>query len=276
MNLELLPAHEIPLAEQASIFNRSFAGYLAGWSDLDAAALARFICAQGADLCYSRFLKADGGLPGFGYVNRTGYVTRIAGMGVVPDFRGTGAAAFLLSTLIDEAKTRGDEAVVLEVFEQNLTALNLYRRHGFRELMRLPGWRRAPTEDNQTADNLEEISLLSANQMQSPSEFPQIPWQVSRHSVTKLANARAYKIDNVCVVIGNPDVSPIRLHALLSPDIDIADRVRKAVAAVTGKFSRSEFFAPPIFPERFGTDIFQPLGFVREKLNQFLMRRDLH
>src|SRR6266550_4712287 len=137
MDFEIVPAHELLLAEQANIFNRAFAGYLAGWSEMDAGALARFLCAQGADLCYSRFVRAKGELAGFGYINRTGNISRLAAMGTVPEARRTGAAAHLLSQLVDESKTRGDAAMMLEVFEQNLPALALYRRYGFHELSRL-------------------------------------------------------------------------------------------------------------------------------------------
>jgi ribosomal protein S18 acetylase RimI-like enzyme len=143
MNFEIVPAHELALVEQARIFNLAFAGYLAGWSEMDAAALVRFLCAQGADLCYSRFVRVSGTIVGFGYINRTGNVPRLAGMGTVPAARRTGAAAYLLSQLREEAKTRGDAAMMLEVFEQNIPALALYRRYGFTKTARLLGWRRA-------------------------------------------------------------------------------------------------------------------------------------
>jgi ribosomal protein S18 acetylase RimI-like enzyme len=143
MNLEIVPAYELSLDAQALIFNGAFAGYLVGWNDLDAAGLAKFICAQGTDLCHSRFVRLNDALAGFGYINRTANVSRLAGMGVVPEARGTSVPDFLLSHLLDGAKSRGDDAMVLEVFEQNLPALGLYRRHKFRELTRLFGWRRA-------------------------------------------------------------------------------------------------------------------------------------
>src|ERR1700720_4578236 len=120
MSFEIVPAHELPLDSQAPIFNRAFAGYLAGWADIDAAGLARLICAQGIDLCHSRFVGSNGALAGFGYITRTANVSRLASMGVVPEGRRTGAAAFLLSHLLEEAKLGADEAIVLEVFEQNL------------------------------------------------------------------------------------------------------------------------------------------------------------
>ena len=53
MTFEIIPAHDVPLAEQAEIFTRAFAGYVGGSFAMDANALARFIFIQGADLCWS-------------------------------------------------------------------------------------------------------------------------------------------------------------------------------------------------------------------------------
>jgi hypothetical protein len=213
-------------------------------------------------------VRSSGALAGFGYIDRTGNVSRLAGMGVVPEARRTGAAAFLLSHLLDEARLRTDEAMVLEVFEQNLPALTLYRRNKFRELTRLVGWRRLATKiETKTVGNLEEISLLAATQTCGPVDFSDIPWQASRHAVAKLADARAYRIDNLCVVIINPAATPVRIHALLGYDGVNGTAARDVLASVLKKFPESEFF---------GREIFQPFGFVREPLNQILMRHDLY
>ena len=276
MNFEIVPAHELSLAGQARIFNLAFAGYLAGWSEMDAAALARFLCAQGADLCYSRFVRASGTIVGFGYINRTGNVPRLAGMGTVPEARRTGAAAYLLSQLLDEAKTRGDAAMMLEVFEQNTPALALYRRYGFGEMTRLFGWRRtaeiAAPQDR--SSDVEEISLVNASQMPDAFEYPNIPWQISRHAVLKAPGARAFRNDAVCVVIGETSVKRIRVHAFFAAERDWK-ALGSVLAPVIQQFPSCEFFAPAVFPEQFGLEIFEPLGFVREPLNQLLMRRDL-
>lgn len=277
MNLEVVPAAELSLGEQANVFNRAFAGYLAGWHEMDADGLARFICAQGADLCYSRFARADGRLSAFGYINRTGNFPRLAGMGTVPEARRTGAAAYLLGKLLEEAKMRGDEAMVLEVFEQNLPALSLYRRFGFTELTRLLGWRGAAAagaELQSEIPGLEEISIMAACHMASAFEYPNTPWQISRHLLSKLSCAHAYRSDNFCMVIGDTKTSPIRVHAIFGPEKDWPE-LRSLCAAVLRKFSDLEFFAPPIFPEQFGSEIFAPLGFAREPLNQLLLRCDL-
>ena len=276
MKFEVVPAHELPMAEQAAIFNQAFAGYLAGSIELDAAGLARFLCAQGADVCYSRFIREQGTAVGFGYINRTGNISRLAAMGTIPTARRTGAAAHLLSQLLTEANERGDEAMVLEVFEQNVPAVALYRRHQFRELMRLFAWRRAADDGApKHSIDLEHISLTAASQLRSVSEFPHIPWQISRHAIAKVPVGCAYKIDNACIVIGDSDVDPIRVHGFFWNDESDWNAPRQALSAVLRKFPKHAFFAPAIFPERFGDEIFRPLVFVREQLNQFLMRKDL-
>lgn len=278
-NFEIVPAHDVPLTDQAALFNQAFAGYLAGWVEMDAAALARFLCAQGADLCYSRFVREKrGALVSFGYINRTGKISRLAGMGTVPAARRTGAAGYLLSQLLDEAKARGDEALMLEVFEQNLPAHALYQRYGFCEVTRLFGWRRGPDVrlGSSQPEQIEEVSILGAIQTPTAIEYPNLPWQISRHAIAKLSAARAYRADTSAVVIGDPESPPVRVHGFFN----VAENVdwktlRSALASVLERFPNREFFAPAIFPEEFGVEIFEPLGFVREPLNQFLMRKDL-
>lgn len=275
MDFEIVPAHELPLAEQASLFNQAFAGYLAGSMEFDPAGFARFLCAQGTDLCYSRFVRQKGAVLAFGFINRTGNISRVAGMGTIPAARRTGAAAHLLLHLLMEAKERRDEAMVLEVFEQNLPALSLYRQHGFRELTRLFGWRRQGGGAAMNANQLREICPLAATQMPSAMEYPTLPWQISRYAVAKLGAAHAFCRNDACVVIGSVEAQPIRLHGFFGYDGQNWRALRDLVATILGKFPQKEFFAPAIFPEKFGTEIFEPLGFAREALNQFLMCRDL-
>ncbi|MBA2433860.1 MAG: GNAT family N-acetyltransferase [Verrucomicrobiota bacterium] len=86
---------------------------------MDAAGLGRFICLQGADLCYSSFARNQTGLCGFGYIARTGDLARLARLGVVPSARRTGIARGLLLHLLEEARARRDRMMVLEMIEQN-------------------------------------------------------------------------------------------------------------------------------------------------------------
>ncbi len=279
VNFEIIPAHDLPLAAQAATFTEAFEGYVGGSFAMDAAGLGRFLRVQGADLCYSCFARNAAGLCGFGYITRVGEIARLAGMGVVAAARRTGVARGLLLHLLEEARARRDRMMVLEVIEQNPAACALYRREGFREMGRLCGWRRpAPEGEPATSGTLEEISLAAASQLPGAEEFPELPWAICRHAVARMISGRAYFSGRAVVVIGDPAVAgPIRVHALASVAPNEPDwaAMREALAGVLGLHRGREFFAPPVFPEEFGTNLFAPLGFAREPLSQFLMRRDL-
>lgn len=271
MACEIIPAHDVPLAEQAELFTQAFAGYVGGSFEMDAATLSRFICHQGADLSYSRVARTSDGLAGFAYVNRTANISRIGGMGVVPEARRAGLARRLLIHLLEEAQTRGDQAMMLEVIEQNPAAHRLYAQQGFRETGHLFGWRKkAITPASDSTNLLEEISLIRASQISSALEYPDLPWPISRHAIAKSAAKFAFQSGHALIVMGAPEVSPVRVHAM-----DWA-ALREILSALLQRYPDREFFTPPVFPEQFGQEVFQPLGFAREPLSQFLMRYDLH
>ncbi len=246
---------------------------------MDAGGLARFLLHQGADLCHSRFARTSQGLAGFAYINRTADILRVAGMGVVPAARRSGVARRLLTHLLEEARARGDQAMVLEVIQQNPAAHALYTREGFREKGGLFGWRRgagAPSS-GELHEPLQEIPFIQASQLPNALEFPDLPWAISRHAVAKMAGGRAFSSNHALVVISDPKVTPIRVHALscLSRRGMDWDALRNALNAVLQRYPDQEFFTPPVFPEKFGEEVFQPLGFTREALSQFLMHYDL-
>ena len=275
MNFEIVPAYAVSLEEQARIANAAFAGYVGGWADLDAAGIARFLQLQGADLFHSRLVRNADELAGFGYITRAGNVVRLSGMGIVPAARGSGAADSLLQQLFADAEANGDAAMVLEVIEQNPRAHSLYKRHGFREISRLTGWRLASSvhREAKTDSRLEQVSVFEALRAPSAREYPDVPWQISRHAFAKVPNARAYQHGNVQLVISDPDAQPIRVYSLLSESTDW-DGLRSAVRALAARFPDRELFLPAIWPEEFGTNVFEPLGFTSEPISQFLMRRD--
>lgn len=278
MTFEIIPGHAVPLAEQAELFSQAFAGYVGGSFEMDAAALARFIFHQGADLCYSRFARTSEGLAGFAYINRTANISRVAGMGVVSGARRSGVARRLLNHLLEEARARGDRAIMLEVIQQNPAAHALYAQEGFREKGGLFGWRRgAGAPPIQSRETIDEISLMKASQMPSALEFPDLPWPISRYSMAKLASGHAFCTNHALIVTSDPKVAPVRVHALSCPSRDSMDwnSLRNALNALLQLYPEQEFYSPPVFPEQFGEEVFQPLGFTREPLSQFLMRYDL-
>ncbi len=256
--------------------NAAFAGYVAGWTDLNTETLAKFLCRQGADIFYSRFIRRDTDLVGSAYMNRTGNVLRVGAMGIVPEARGTGAANRLLQHLLGEARSRGDKTMMLEVIQQNPPAVALYRRHGFQELGGLFGWRHAAdlAPDTRAASSFEEIPVLDALRRPMVANYPEIPWPISPHAIAKVERTRAYAIDDACVIISDPGEAPIRVHGLSALPNEWL-KLRSLLLAVMTTHTGGKFFAPPVWPEEFGREIFEPLGFVREDISQFLMRYDL-
>jgi ribosomal protein S18 acetylase RimI-like enzyme len=276
MNFEIIPAHELPVAEQVKIFNDAFAGYVAGSVQMDAGGLAAFLCGHGVDQCYSRFVRDEiGALVSFGFINRTGNITRLAGMGTVPAGRRLGAGRFLMSHLLNEAKARGDATMVLEVIEQNAPAVALYRSCDFREVSRLFGWRSNGDTTRSAPSEFREIPVTQALGVATPLDYPELPWQMSRHAAAKASATRAFAAEGVAVVIGAQNEGPARIHAFLGCDGQNWKPLRSLTSSLLAKFPGQAFFAPAIYPEQFGLEIFQPLKFQKQPLSQFLMRRDL-
>ena len=280
--ITIIPAHEIAFDQQANVFREAFEGYVGGLLAMDAATLASFLRSQGIDLCYSRFARNSDGVCGFGYIARVGDVSRLSGMGVISRARRMGVARNLLLRLIEEARGRNDRAMLLEVIEQNPAAVALYQSEGFREIAKLLGWRRKPGPlpgSSAPAKRPQIISPLVAGQLSSALEFPQLPWQISRHAIVRLANPRAYSSGHAAVVLDDPGRDkPIRVSALFSIARDDPDwtAIRELFDSVIQHFYlERETFAPPVFPEIFGEKIFAPLGFGQEPLRQRLLRREL-
>jgi hypothetical protein len=200
-------------------------------------------------------------------------------MGVIPAARRTGVGRALLLQLLAEAKTRADRAMMLEVIEQNPSAHTLYRAEHFRELGRLSGWRRGvETTAPQVSVELEEISLAAASQLPLPLEFPELPWQISRHAAAKLAAGRAYVSGSALLVFDDAgaETAPARLCLLSSLGSGQIDwpAIRAVCSDVQRRHTGRELFAPAIFPEIFGEEVYVPLGFKREAISQFLMHHD--
>jgi len=62
----------------------------------------------------------------------------VLGIAVKSGYRRLGIGAKLIEVLLEEAKKQGLKVIVLDVYEKNLPALNLYRKMGFKEVGRIP------------------------------------------------------------------------------------------------------------------------------------------
>lgn len=283
MPLEIQPAHDFPIPRLADLFTRAYQGYIAGNFAMDPPAFARLVSQHGVDLWLSRVAVRDGTPVGFGLINRTGDIARLASLGVVAEARRLGVGRELVHRLLDESRQRGERAMMLEVIEQNPAAVALYEQLGFEHLGRLLGWRRAadaipPAPGPRDAGAPREIPLHRAASGPSAVDYPELPWQVSRHAIAKVAPlARAFESADARLICTQLEVEPIRILGLFSPQDGEAAAIalRNLLRSVMARFPGRVWWLPAIFPEHPGREIFEPLGFVQEPLNQFLSRRSL-
>src|SRR5918998_5190341 len=75
-------------------------------------------------------------------VARRGWTSRVAAMAVAPEARGRGIGRRIMRGAIRENTARGDRSMLLEVFEHNTPAVNLYTGLGFKSTRRLVGYQR--------------------------------------------------------------------------------------------------------------------------------------
>ena len=276
-SVSICPAFEVSLTRQAETFTRSFSDYVAGPARLDCEGLARYFYGQAVDLWLSRLLLVGDEVVAFGYINRTGEVSRLAGMGVVPEARRQGFARRLLAQLLEEARDRQDRMMTLEVFEQNPSAVALYHEFEFQEITRLIGWDRdsqAPDRNHQAAEcPIENVALRPTR-----FEYPAIPWQVSRHAAARLApQSRAFAFGRSLAAVTSPAADPaIRmLHQLPEGSEPDWAELRSLVESLLTLIPKRRWTVLPIIPEEMGEKVFAQLGFSRQRLNQFQMALNL-
>jgi ribosomal protein S18 acetylase RimI-like enzyme len=81
----------------------------------------------------------DGELAGVAGWGRVGEVAELRALAVAPGRRGHGLGAELVEAVVEAARSEGCRTVWLVTTNDNLTALRLYQRHGFRLVELRPG-----------------------------------------------------------------------------------------------------------------------------------------
>nr|MBN2277547.1 ribosomal protein S18-alanine N-acetyltransferase [candidate division Zixibacteria bacterium] len=72
---------------------------------------------------------------------------QLSNVAVAPEYRGKSVAKLLINRILNMAKNANCEYIYLDVRQSNLSAIDLYRKLGFRELYLRPGYYQTPVED---------------------------------------------------------------------------------------------------------------------------------
>jgi GNAT superfamily N-acetyltransferase len=271
MTLDIRSASDYPLPDLTQLLNLSFENYLVPIA-FNLSQFLTMVRKDSVDLAASRVLLADEQPAGIALIARRGWTSRLAAMGVVQSQRGQGAGLWFMEKLIREARERDDQDMVLEVIEQNESAVRLYQKCGFQSVRRLIGLIRKDAKESMK-DSMEEIDLREAGNLISQHGLADLPWQLAGETIAQMnPPACAYRSGPALAVISNPNAEHIVIWSLLvepaarGKDLG-GDMLQRVIASHPGK----TWHVPAIFPEEFGK-IFEHAGFKREELTQWQMK----
>src|SRR6266498_866574 len=274
MDFDIKTASDYPNPDLVEILNRGFEGYFVPIA-FDVTAFLNMLRKDGIDLGISRVLLADGGPTGIALLARRGWTSRLAAMGIAPEFRGRSAGSWFMERLINEACERGEHEMVLEVIEQNEPAVHLYEKCGFQIVRKLISFIRKDAVEDEP-HKLYEMDLREAGRLISQYGLSDLPWQLSGETIAQLnPPARAYRDGQVCLVISNPDPKDIVIWSLLvEPSAPEKGLTLDLLKSVIAEYPGRTWHVPALLPEELG-NVYERAGFVREELSQWQMKLSL-
>lgn len=274
MEFDTRPASDYSLPDLAEILNRGFEGYFVP-INFNVNSFLNMVRKDGIDLTCSRVILADGEPAGIALIARRGWASRLAAMGIATETRGMGAGFWFMQQLIREACERGEHEMLLEVIEQNESAVHLYEKCGFEIVRRLIGFiRRDAVEE--TAGELQEIDVREAARLISQYGLSNLPWQLSGESIAQMnPPTRAYKSGRAYIVISNPESHDVAISSLLVEPEARGQRLGvDLVKSIIAKYPGKTWHVSAILPEELGK-VYERAGFIREQLSQWQMQLDL-
>lgn len=274
MNIDLKPASNYTLPDLVELLNRSFENYLVP-IQFNISQFITLLRKDSIDLDSSRVLLINDEPSGIALIARRGWTSRLAAMGIVQQSRGKGAGSWFMEKLIQESRQRNDHEMVLEVIEQNESAVQLYQKSEFQIIRRLIGFIcKSPIKDG--TSSLQEIDLREAGRLISLHGLADLPWQLSGETIAHLnPPARSYCKGQAYAVISNPEAEHIIIWSLLvQPDARGNELGLDMLKSLFATHIEKTWHIPAILPEELGS-IYEKAGFEKEKLSQWQMRLPL-
>ncbi len=274
---------ERPVAEcratlVADALTRSFEGYVMP-VNVSAQAYERRFRPEGVDPFASYVHLREARPVAVVLVARRGWTSRVAAMAVAPEVRGRGLGKRIMRGVIDEAIARGDRSVLLEVFEHNTSAVNLYEGLGFEPVRRLVGYHREPVGSAfSPADTLSELDPLDFARVVASEGEPDLPWMLAAETLSgAVSPARAFHLDHrAYALIGDPEANIISLTALVVPRADRRDGWgTRLMQALYARYPDKAWSIPQIVPEELAPAFFTRCGWELMDTNQLEMVLDL-
>jgi ribosomal protein S18 acetylase RimI-like enzyme len=264
------PASEFSIPQIAELLTRGFEGYLVP-INISVPVLLTMIRRDGIDLNETRILHKDGEPIGVALIARRGWSSRLAAMGIVSTARKGGAGTWAMEQLIEEARARGDQEMLLEVITQNTAGVKLYEKVGFKKIRKLLGYK-LENPQIESADELQEIDIQEAAKMVTAHGLKDLPWQISGISIAQhTPPSRAFGLNGAYCVISNPQVEHVSISSVLVPaGLGESGPGVTLIRALFARFPDKTWHVSPIHPEEMAP-LFEELGMQREDLSQWQM-----
>ena len=272
------PVAECTAAQVADALTRSFEGYVMP-VNVSARGYERRFRPENVDPFASYVYLRENRPDAVVLVARRGWTSRIAAMAVAPEARGRGFGKRIMQGVIGEAVSRGDRSVLLEVFEHNTPAVNLYKGLGFEPVRRLVGYPREPGgEVPENANTLRELDPLGFARVVAREGESGLPWMLAAETLSgAVSPALAFHLDHhAYALIGDPNANVIPLTALVVPR---ADRRKgwgtSLMLALFARYPNKAWTIPQIVPEELAPEFFARCGWEPMDTNQLEMGLDL-
>ena len=266
----LIPANAYTIFQIADLLTRGFEGYNIPVY-INEAALLNMLRRDGVDLTESRILLKDNEPVGVGLIARRGWTSRLAALGIVTAARKSGAGTWMMNQLTEEARTRGDHEMLLEVIEQNTAGVKLYQKLGFTTIRRLVGYKLENPQVN-AEQALEEIDIRDLARLVTYHGLKDLPWQLSGTSIMQhTPPSRAYRLDDAYCLISDPGAETVAIWSVL-----VKARSRGAglspvlMRALFSRFPNKTWNVPALFPEEMSA-VFESVGMQRTDISQWQM-----
>ena len=275
IELELRPLLEYGLQESVDLLNLGFSDYFVH-IELSLPVFLNMTRVDGLDLGSSRIIYLEDEAVGIALIARRGWTSRLAAMSLSPASRGRGAGRAAMDLLLIEASARRDRSMVLEVIESNTPAVRLYQACGFKIERHLTGFQGNSPQLIKAA-SLEEVDIREVARRVTMYGMENLPWQISGESLSQAGSpGKAYRLEDADIVISNPDAEQVAIRSVIvHPAARRQGQATRLIQAVFAEFPDKIWTIPAICPDEIGS-LFEKVGFRRDTLSQFQMRKEIH
>jgi GNAT superfamily N-acetyltransferase len=267
------PASEVPIELLHEVMEESFRDYFVN-VHMELAGFQAMIQRESISLEKSVVVFDQNRPAGVGLLAYRSRASRVAAMGVVSDARGQGIGRQILQELVEAARRRRDRRIELEVIEQNIPALELYRSEGFTRIRRLVGFSHDQLAGGKDG-GLNEIGVERAVEMLSEQGLDDLPWQISADSLLQGEDNKAFSMGGGVLILAGLDRDPVTIRSLVvDRNLRREGRATRLLKAAAARFPGKEWQVPVLFPQEM-EPFFESMDFKRIKLSQLQMKRDL-